>query len=556
MTWPTVPARRRLQARAAVTGSVDDFARRVRATGAVPFGGWQASLSVIYMLDYVARSRQPAEVAAIARAFRGGPGEQVVLDTVSMREPADLAAVMAADGTLAGPLLRRVITRRLPAELAGMLDAMPEHNGLRRQAVTAVLEHAPIGTVAHVILHLRGMSAAGPLNELQNSMVHQIPSAALAEFLAIAARYTDAVSVQEVIDAVAAWQVSSPEGTIPDVGRIARLVRDLLENGHMGLAQQVTDRTLEGYATSGQRYRLYALVFVFKKRGLDDEAARVMKKVPAGASAKEANDLIVRFCQTEEPDQAAALLHTILENPEPEVTMAAVEFTRRLEQHKQVIFSAAAAWTSGKIAEFEKSLAGYSGDWAEEFRDLVASGAPEHPSGADSACLLSWLHRDAKRDKERARIFIEKTVQRKKPEILVAMILGLWEDKSWWSLHRSEFARRVSGGWDAASMAALVRTSAEDGCLPSALWLAQDWLAHQNRTNADVIQVVRSMRDAAGNPGDLRALLRWAGHSFLAEPGQRPALALAAAGLADEANAWHDGERRMRVTRPDPDPSR
>jgi hypothetical protein len=108
-------------------------------------------------------------------------------------------------------------------------------------------------------------------------------------------------------------------------------------------------------------------------------------------------------------------------------------------------------------------------------------------------------------------------------------------------------------------MARLIAAAGERRCLPSALWLAQDWLTSLMRTDAEVVQVVRSLHNAHVASSELQDSLRWAGQAFRPRPDQTdPVRALYAAKLAEEADSWHEGKRRrvLPIRRPDPDPPR
>jgi hypothetical protein len=123
--------------------------------------------------------------------------------------------------------------------------------------------------------------------------------------------------------------------------------------------------------------------------------------------------------------------------------------------------------------------------------------------------------------------------------------------------YKGTLNRNVCDSYDAETMAALVAKSVGT-CLPAVLWLAQDWLTRRARTDADVVRVVRSLRDAHGNPDELRSILVWSGRSFLSRlDGTNPLRAIEAAGLTEQADAWYRGQTKtLPVRKPDPDPPR
>jgi hypothetical protein len=574
----TAPARRRLQARAAITGTAEELIGRVHAVRSVPFGNWQASLSVRYLLDFAARHRPPDQVATLADRYRNGFDADVVLDAAATRPPAELAAIMAEldrlDDTpadhqakpsgLAESLLKLVTARRVPADLAALLDALSGLDELTRKACETLVLSAPYQRVAPVALYLRGMAADQALAELLAAMTRYAPSGALAAFLGRLLTLKDEDSVRAVIAAAAAWQVRSDadQTAVPDVGRIAQLVQDLLESRNQPLAQQLVDRTLAGYARSGERFRLYALVYVFTQRGLDAEAERVIREISADAAVRDVTGMIIRFCGSEQPEATASLLRAILKKPElsgvtPDAT---VELARHLEKAQPVIFETVAAWRPHNVSEFEGLLSGTSNTTAQEFRDTVAALASGRADGGDIADLADWLHSDTdtRRGGKRTDALVAGTTRRHEPELLTDLIGRLRERKSWWTL-RDYFKRHVNQDYDAPAMARLIAAAGERRCLPSALWLAQDWLTDRMRTDAEVVQVVGSLHEAHVASSELQTSLRWAAQAFRPRPDQTdPVRALDAARLAEEANAWYDGKRRKvrLMKRPDPDPPR
>jgi hypothetical protein len=565
-----VPVSRRLQARAAIAGSADDLASRVNSVRAVPFGGWQASLSVLYLIGFAARHRPPDQVAAMAGTFGDDFGE-VVLDAAATRPPAELAAITAElDRRLVGQpaaeaFLARVITRRVPDDLAGFLAALPDR-GLAEKACAATLTAAPAPAVAHILLHLRGAQAREAAGQILATTTRVAPSAYLAEFLACLDGLGDADSTQAVIGTASAWQASPPGGpAVPDVDRIAELVKDLLEGGHPGLARAVVRSTLAGYARSGERYRLYALVFVFKQHGLDAEAEEVIKEISADAPDGDVIEMIIKFCQTEQPEHAAVLLRVILEKPKPDETaFAAVQFARLLAHARPVIFATVAAWRYENLTEFEERLAkSASSGWAEEFRDVVGDIAYHRDDGGDIADIIVWLLADADSKHadrrasglRRARSLVTGTVKRGEPALMAALIGRLRESKRWWML-RDEAAALIAAEYDAADMDGLV-AAAEDRCLPSVLRLVPDWLTRGPRGDAEVVRVLRRLHDAHGNPGELKAALVWSANRFRRPDGTDPMRALERADLMAERNAWFEGKRWNKPwppRRPDPDP--
>jgi hypothetical protein len=546
------PARRRLQARAALTGSADDLIKRIREVRAVPDGGWQANLSAWYMLDFAARHRPTAEVAAIAREFCD---EDIVLETSAERAPAELAEIAAG---LSDSFLHRLVARLPPADLAELLVVLQDQDELAGKLRRALILSSP-GTIARTVVHLRGMEAGPLVADLLVEAAGLVASRPIAVLLALLAELGDHESAQVLINAAAAWHERG-QPAVPDVGRITQLVQDLLDTGHELLGRRVVDRTVPSYALSSERYRLYALVFVFKKRGLDVEADQVITEIGAGTSLRGVAVMVLDFCKTQQPEQAAVLIRALLRNPAPDGTAeVAATFARELHQAHEDIFATVAAWSyPGLIIDFEHRLASDSDLWAQEFRKVVSSAAHLRVDGTEIADLVNWLYEDvnAKRGNERANTVLTGVAERQDAALMVAMICRLREAKTWRAL-RDTLNRNVCDCYDAEAMAALI-TKSVGTCLPAALWLAQDWLTRRARTDADIVRVVRGLRDAHGNPDELRSILVWSGRSFLSRlDGTNPLRAIEAAGLTEQANAWYRGQTKtLPVRKPDPDPPR
>jgi hypothetical protein len=279
-----------------------------------------------------------------------------------------------------------------------------------------------------------------------------------------------------------------------------------------------------------------------------------MNKISETARDEDVVKMIIKFCQNEEPQYTAVLLRVILENPKPSVTAAAaVEFAKCLDQVRSDIFATVATWAYGNLSKFEQGLRGNSNDWAEEFRDAVAGSASNRDDGGD---IVLWLLRDvvdSKRGKRRANDLVAGVVARCKPDLMVALICKLRAGKGWWTL-RDATAKRISERYGFADMGGLVE-AAESRCLPAVLRLIPDWLILRQRTNPDVVQLVRKLRDARGNSRELEDALTWSAQHFNRPDGTNPMLALEGAGLMAERNAWSKGKRRtIPMKRPDPDP--
>jgi hypothetical protein len=576
-----VPVERRMQARAAMTGSVSDLLDRVRSVGAVSISDWQASLSVLYMVDFAARHRPPEQVAAMSDELRGDHHEDVVLDAAAARPPRELTAIAAelhgspaaragsAAGStahrtdLAESFLSSVAARRQPTDLATMLVEMRDDAWLMLAAVGRLCSSARPAKVAQVVLHLRGLRAQEPLTEILTAMRAQADSANLAAFLTGLERFRDTESVHAVIGDVVAW--NAPPSTAPEaktgVGRTAELVKSLLERKEPDLAKLVVTSAIKDFARSGQQYRLYALVFVFIQHELDNAAEQIMDEISATARPEDVVEMIIKYCENEEPQHTVTLLRVILENPKPGVTVtAAVEFAKTLDRVRSDIFATVAAWAYENLSEFEQGLRGNSNDWAEEFRDAVARSAFDRDDGGDIGNIVLWLLSDlvdSKRGKRRANDVVAKVVARRRPDLMVALISKLRAAKGWWTL-RDAAAARISDTYGIADMVGLV-AAAEGRCLPAVLRLMPDWLTRRQRTDPDVVQLVRKLRAARCNSHELEDALTWSAQHFIRPDGTDPMRALENAGLMVERNAWSKAKWRTRpwgfgFPRHDPDP--
>lgn len=566
-----LPSERRMQARAAVTGSVGDLLERVRGVSALPLGGWQASLSALYMVDFAARHRPPEQIATMSGELSGDCPENVVLDAAAARPPRDLTAIaVELDGSsaaraegadelaahradLARSFLSSVAIRRHPADLAAMLIEMRDHASLMRIAVRCLCSCARPPKVAQVVVQLRGMREQGaqePLSEILTAMNEEASSANLAAFLTSLERFRDTESVRAVIGGVVAW--NAPPSIAPEanrgVDRIAELVKSLLHEKEPDLAKLVVTSAIEDFARSGQQYRLYALVFVFKEHKLDNAAEQIMDEISGTARDEDVVEMIIKFCQNEEPQHTVILLRVILENPKPVVTAtAAVEFARSLDQVRLDIFATAATWAYGNLSKFEQGLRGNSNEWAEMFCDEVAKSASKRDDGGDIGDIVLWLlgDVDSKRGKRRADRLVAGVVARCEPDLMVPLICKLRAGKGWWTL-RDAAAKRISEKYGIEDMVELV-AAAEGRCLPAVLRLIPDWLIGRQltdsdtgfrysaaRTDSDIVQLVRKLRDARGNSRELEDALTWSAMHFNRPDRTDPMLKLEGAGLMAE----------------------
>jgi hypothetical protein len=569
-----VPDERRIQARAAVTGSVSDLLYRVREVSVMPAGGWQATLSTLYMIEFAALHRTTSEVATMASELLGDCRAPVVLDAAAGRAACELAAIAAQlygsvaasdagaeklahlGASLTASFLDSVTTRRQPTDLAAMLTDARDNQLLMHEAVRRLCRSAPPPKVAQVVLCLRGTQATEPLAAILTEML-EAASPDLALFLTSLDRFAETESVDTVIRSVVTWNTPSSSALEAKGGidSIAELVKSLLEEEQPHLAKRVVTSAIREFARSDQQYRLYALVFVFKQHGLDDAAEQIMNEISASARDKRVVEMIIKFCQREQPQQTVILLQVILENPKPGITAAAaVEFAKRLDQVRSDIFITAAKWAHENLSEFEQELRGTSNDWAEEFRDNVTAIASDREQGSDIGNIVLWLLADvdSKRGIRRADEVIARVVGRRRPDIMVALICKLRAGRGWWKLRESA-ALQIRKAYGIDDMVQLI-AEAEGRCLPAILRLIPDWLTHHQRSDQDVVQLVRKFRDARGYSVELDAALVWSAAHFNRPDGTHPVAALEHAGLVYERNAWSKGGRRTWSRRPDPDP--
>jgi len=584
-----LPPARRLQARAAVTGSVGDLTgmlRRISDVAAAEPGSpsiadqrWQATLSTLYMVGVAAGCRPQEEVAEIIKELGTAYCTGVALDAAAARLPSDLAAIAGVLPDNA-EFLGKVAARRQPEDLAEMLCVMRENAPLMRSAVSQLCTAAPPHKVATVVLHLRGTQALEPLSEVLAGMLRQPPGTALAAFVASLDRFGDDESVHAVVDTmlasveIQAEALADPSADVSNVvERIAELVKSLLHEGEEAkgrledLAKLVVSSAIRKFTPSGQQYRLYALVFVFTELELDDVAMRIMDEITATVPDNDITQTIITYC-LDQPQHAGPLMQLILQTPRPGVTAdAATEFAVSVQQARDVVYATVAAQQPFPYLEkFEEGLRATSSLMAEEFRDIVKVRSPARRAGEDIGVIIDWFLQDTEtaRGRRRADYVIAEVVQRLEPALLVAMIYELRDNKQWWrrlqrpgvpwgkSL-RDYTAQRVGEQYQIEHMLAMI-TAAKRRCLPAVLRLVPDWLTPRRPAGSEVVRLVTALKDARSDDAEIVAAIEWSASQsrWLDDPSP----ALEAAGLADAAAAWRRGKRHHPRRRPDPDPPR
>jgi hypothetical protein len=575
------PVERRLQARAALTGTVPDLLRQVRAVRAQPDGGWQAALSAQFMAESAARFRPAAQVAHAAVSLRDEVGAAVVLNAaVAARPPEDLAAIATELGAepagagpagLAGLFLASITARRPPADLVAVLLALPRGTVLHDALIGLISAGAP-DDIANVILHLHGHGADEQIEALMAVIVAAEPGASLAGLLASLDHRGDQATVTHAIHALTTW--AALPAAAQTLTRITDLVTTLLGAAQHRLAELVVTSAVANFSPSGQQYRLYALLFVFKQQGCHEEAQRVRTEIRAARPGCDEVDLIIEYCRANHdqlPD-IVNLLRAVLENPKPRATAsAALQLAKSLAWIRPTIFSTVSAWTYENLCAFEQLLRENSGTWPLEFREQVADHASERDDAEDIGEITLWLLRGAgdgrgKLGFEQASRIIRGTVQRRDPELMVSLICmlrgqpvaALKKPERWWAV-RPAAAREIARSYDIDDMTALVKTGA-DRCLPALLWIATDWLlCPPGRGNAEIVALVSALREARGDDEELLAVLQYCGRGFFRADGTDPVVALKRAGLEHEAGAWIRGKHRPLPgmgRRPDPDTPR
>jgi hypothetical protein len=576
-----VPAERRMQARAAVTGSAADLAARVRRVEATGDGGWAAALSAAYMIDFAGRHCDPEQVALVTRELDRERDIEAVLDAAAERPPEELAAIAAelsrlsdeivnaewsaarggAGQSLTREFLDRVIARRLPAVIAEMLAELRtrEQHAILRGALHTVITTVRPAALARTILFLRGSRDTDLAEAILSEIARYVPSAGLAEFLAGVDSYGDDESVQAAIAGVAVWDEQA--------SRIAEVVAGLLASRRPKLARRVVAAAVTDFARSSQQYLLYALVYVFKEHGLDDEADQIVAEISASAPDQDPIEMVIKFCAGERSAETVAFMQVILARPKDGVTAhAAAKLARssELEELRPVIFAAVARWECSNLVEFERVLrGGGSGAWADEFCEVVAGQAADRDDKDDIGDIVLWLLRDAdtKRGRRLAGRLVAGTVRLRRPDLAVALICKLRDQQvtsgsqqpGWLSL-RDEAAEQIALSYDAEDMVRLVGYG-EEVCLPAVLRLAPEWLTSADRSHPDIVRLVAALRQARGNRGELLEMLQYCGQvTNLSEAA--PVTALRDEGLTDEADAWNRGMRPMSMWRRRPDPER
>jgi hypothetical protein len=593
----TLPPGRRLQARAAVTGSVGDLIdllRRISDVAAAEPGShsiayrrWQATLSTLYIVGVAAGRRPQEEVAEIIKELGTAYCAGAALDAAAARPPGALAAIAGVLPDNA-EFLGKVTARRQPEDLAVMLSVMRESVLLMSSAVRQLCTAAPPHKVATVVLHLRGVQALEPLGEVLAGMLRQPPGTALAAFLASLDRFGDDESVHAVIDTMLASveiQLATQAEALADafadadnvVERIAELVKSLLQESQEGFGQQheekkkqenlaklVVSSAIRKFTPSGQQYRLYALVFVFTELDLDDVAMRIMDEITATVPDNDITQTIIKYC-LDQPQHAGPLMQLVLQTPRPGVTAdAATEFAVSVRQAREVIYATVAAQQPFPyLVEFEKGLRATAFPMAEEFRDIVKERSSARRAGEEIGDIIDWFLRDADaaRGRNRADYVIAEVAQRLEPALLVPLICELRDNKQWWRRPqrrgvrwertlRDYAALCVGEQYQIEHMLAMI-TAAKRRCLPAVLRLVPDWLSRRQPVGGEVVRLVKALKEARCDDDELIAAIEWSASEsrWLDDPSP----ALDAAGLTDAAAAWRRGKRH-RPRRPDPDP--
>jgi hypothetical protein len=543
----------------ALAGNVKELISKALARRITPSRDWQANLGIWATFSVAARERTPADVAELARRLGEEIDRDVVLDAAAGREAAELAQLtiefIRADhgstGNLARAFVQRIFAKGGPVVSAAFLSALAEHDEhdvLYRWACEELLNMANLSMTVRTVLHLHGASPTA-VHRLLAAAAQPGRSKGLASLLVQVSRLGDAEAVRSLTGTAAAWQLPE-EPSVPDVNSLANLVQELLKDGADQLAYQLIEQTLEGYRDSRERYRFLALVFVFQQRGLDAEAKHVLRDI-VGVEMGPATKMIIDFCRTEQPEQAAYLVRAILTDPDPDgVINAAVTFAQELEPAYRDIFATAATWPHASLVEFAQRLNRVSGSWASEFREVVIAAAPGRDNGAEIADRINWLLADKtrRRSKKLASDIVARVVTEREPVLMVELIDRLHDDGTWRDL-RDLITVEVCDGYDANKMASFI--AAPDSRVATSLWLAMHWLQHRIRRPDEVVRVVASLRDAKPRPNDLNAALSWSASTFKHLPMREndPVQALLARGLEAEARAWSQPSRR----KPDPE---
>lgn len=565
----TVPPERQLQARAAMSGAVEDLAARIRSTvdhpdSGQPGEGWQARLSAQYMLEFAALHRPPDEVAAMDAAFGTRFGPDSVLGTAAERSPGELAAI-ASELPEPGEFIRKVTLRRRARDIAAMLTEMGRASSLLRKTGGYLCSCAPPATAALVALHLRGMEATAPLFALLENFPRERTGEEVGEFILWLAQFSDEESRRTCIASTVTWRENEDV-----VGRVAAVVTYLLQQEERDLANEIVTAAIDHFDHPEHSYRLYALLFVFREFQLDDEVVRIADKISETARGDNTG-MIIRFC-SENRENAGELLRIVLREPKP---AAAVRITKESGLDHSAIFETIAAWPCQDLREVEHGLSARAIEIADEFRNVVTENAAARPDGTDIGDIVLWFLSDVSSRENRKRIsrIIETSVARDDPDLLVAMILRLRTRPEWWSgrksrvLHderplRDEVAHLVES-YDITQMLALIR-AAEDRCLPSVHRMSIGWLSCRVRSDDEIVSLIRALKTAGCGKEELRKTVEWSAVNFHPRPdGGSPARALESAGLAEERKIWSRVEHRVlqhrmlpKFKRPDPEPPR
>jgi hypothetical protein len=565
----TVPEQRRLQARAALTGSLAELVEVLHVLAKTDGGTaprWETTLSMHYIVGFAARHRQPEQVAELDRGLRDICDPDLVLGAAASRPPSDLAVVAAhLEGQVSDAFVRAIVVGRSPEDIAVMLGAIRDNPDLRGAVARCLCLTAAPPKIARVVLYLRGMGAADPLSAILSVISRQTAEHDLADFLLYLERTGDAESVREtIIGVVAPGAARADADEAVDTGRVVSrvvaLMRRLVEREAKALAKQVEDAAVREFPRTGEQHRLFALAFLFHELGMQDEARLVVHQIPTNADS-DIVQMILRFCE-DEPANAGTLVQIILAVPQESEVPIALDFVRRFgaDSVRETIFEAVAKWPHYYHPEFDAGLGRTSSRYAEKFRDAVVDHVAVREGGAEISDILLWLLKvsEQKRGEQLAGTIIETVTQRRDPALLVDMICRIRDAGAWWEGGKDKLRERVADQvrrhYGVKHMGDLIK-AAEDRCLPAMLRITPDWVIYGQRTDGEIVQVFRALKDARCDSRELQDAAAWSAHKFTRPAtGTTPVRALEQAGLIEEGSAWFKGSKRVYARRPDPDP--
>lgn len=511
------------------------------------------------LTETAARHRVPAEVAGLGDALRSAGEEDLAAHVLEVaaasRTAADLASIAAClDGRdHAAALLRAVVRRRLPADIAAVLCRIAD----ARQAglIEELLGCLNGGRDAvWVMLELRGQEQDELSGRAARAMAARLPPARLAELALGLRRHQDADGAGVLLDAALGQEVGQAAQVIAhlfgtDAGyayeALDQAVRRLAPADHLVLASLLEEGVAAETAAD-----IWARIIP----GLDTfaEAFESFAQYAGPSAVQRALEEAARAHST---DRIAALVHQVN--------------ARRIEDGVNIIF---AAFVEQRPVEDIRQLANQFRDasWsglAADLLDLAIERVPERDGVEDAATLIGllleraeeteWRGRAARADLRRWRQgipdIITKVAQRRDPGHLMGLVDGLVKSGRY-GAYRDSLEKAVTASFTPADLARLPQVRGYEH-LPVVVELMCAPLQNPSRVPpSKVPQLIAALRAAGATDEYLQELLIYVGYRRELDF-REIIVALVKAGMVSDGetlrtgNVWRVKGKRVRPPR-------